>query len=585
MFAVFPPESVYVCAHFRGVFSRMKTRRKDKAIRWEYALNHPAQRYIEHVDMHPSNGNPLGTSLSDEWTVTEVTFGRAIRGLCPILAFCFASCGVTYECMRCSVATVASFLGVPRVKLLVSMIDCNKRYRVTGHGASGGWWGRLEIVDITGRELPRPHEWTRDGEFDTDADSIAPPGLPATSTKVNDSLSPRGRRTSEGIELNSHFDLARRLTSSSPVPRSPKREASRRRSRRGSFDSVISTMSSVTSTLPDDDDGREKSYLNRQGIRNPYEPGNEHEAMKRLSDYTEEELDDYCDHAAKIHDSWLVRINRDASKSWGTHRASYQREPILELLKRTKLLGHFPDQDLRATTVHFAHYLVLVLSRMCFGMTDGDDNDSERSRNLIPISSNFKDFARTFRDQVILGIEPETGCIDGNCLVEMADGTRRRARDVVPGDLVRTSIGSNRRSRVVCTVHQLFEDTEATRMCRVADGCSVTPEHPVRFTSDETPWTLPFTISRPVLEHVDVLCNFVLERGESGHCVIVGGVECVSLGHESKEPSIQHSIWGGFGIRRFLASQPDYPRVTWRGRFNANKLSEMFKDIEQLNRS
>ena len=37
------------------------------------------------------------------------------------------------------------------------MLDCNKRYRVTGHGASGGWWGRLEVLDLTGEnELPRP---------------------------------------------------------------------------------------------------------------------------------------------------------------------------------------------------------------------------------------------------------------------------------------------------------------------------------------------------------------------------------------------------------------------------------------------
>lgn len=185
----------------------------------------------------------------------------------------------------------------------------------------------------------------------------------------------------------------------------------------------------------------------------------------------------------------------------------------------------------------------------------------------------------------MLGCEPETGCIEGNCEVLMADGSLRRARDILPGDRVCTSANSQdhpRYNTVVCTIHQILNPS-ITNMCKLSEDCILTPEHPVRM-SLQSDWILPNSLVLPKPRQVSVLCNFVLDlrgnNGEGGHAVVVGDYECVTLGHCS-EP--EHKIWGGMGIRRYLQAQSDYPRIRWNGRISGDRLKQLERDVVALN--
>ena len=186
----------------------------------------------------------------------------------------------------------------------------------------------------------------------------------------------------------------------------------------------------------------------------------------------------------------------------------------------------------------------------------------------------------------MLGCEPETGCIEGNCEVLMADGSYRRARDIVPGDRVCTSCQDNPRyNTVVCTIHQTLNPS-VTSMCKLSEECILTPEHPIRMSS-QSDWVLPERSARAKPCHVSVLCNFVLALhddgdNEGGHAIVVGDFECVTLGHCCSDPF--HKIWGGMGIRRWHQAQNDYHLLgACSTAASGERLKQLERDVVALN--
>jgi hypothetical protein len=57
---------------------------------------------------------------------------------------------------------------------------------------------------------------------------------------------------------------------------------------------------------------------------------------------------------------------------------------------------------------------------------------------------------------------------------------------------------------------------------------------------------------------VQTLCNFVLDRH---HSVLVGDVQCITLGHNFSHASVRHSVWGSDVIINFLKCEPGFPFV------------------------
>lgn len=66
------------------------------------------------------------------------------------------------------------------------------------------------------------------------------------------------------------------------------------------------------------------------------------------------------------------------------------------------------------------------------------------------------------------------GCIDGNCSVEMSDGTFKKVKNIIKNDVVKTPNGS---SKVVCALKTQINSS--IPMIHFPRGLVITPYHPI----------------------------------------------------------------------------------------------------------
>jgi len=127
------------------------------------------------------------------------------------------------------------------------------------------------------------------------------------------------------------------------------------------------------------------------------------------------------------------------------------------------------------------------------------------------------------------------GCIAGECLVAMADGSCKRVRDMVKGDQVISASG--RVTHVRCVVKALCEDG-ANEMVKFKDGLSLTPYHPIQLHGK---WEFPQDVAPVGLYPCSAVYNFVLA---AEHTMVVNGVVCATLAHGFTEAVVQHPYFG-----------------------------------------
>ncbi|KAJ3085923.1 hypothetical protein HK102_013684, partial [Quaeritorhiza haematococci] len=136
-------------------------------------------------------------------------------------------------------------------------------------------------------------------------------------------------------------------------------------------------------------------------------------------------------------------------------------------------------------------------------------------------------------------------CFDGECFVEMADGSKKKVKDLRKGDRVRTGSPLLPYHKPTSSSSQSSSKCEAEIVCVIKTPCStgfadlvslpsglfVTPWHPIRLSSPSpstSPWCFPHTISAPTRHPCPAVYTFILSHT---HVLIINGVECVTLGH------------------------------------------------------
>lgn len=127
------------------------------------------------------------------------------------------------------------------------------------------------------------------------------------------------------------------------------------------------------------------------------------------------------------------------------------------------------------------------------------------------------------------------GCIDGMCLVLMANGSNKLVKDVVKGDHVRA--GNGRIAEVKCVVVALCEGA-VNELVELDGGLRLTPYHPVQMAGK---WHFPSSFGTVQTQACAAVFNFVLA---SEHSIVVNGVPCVTLGHGFTESVVQHPFFG-----------------------------------------
>jgi Mg-chelatase subunit ChlD len=113
-------------------------------------------------------------------------------------------------------------------------------------------------------------------------------------------------------------------------------------------------------------------------------------------------------------------------------------------------------------------------------------------------------------------------CFAGECLVQMASGTKKQVRDIVRGDVVMVPTGP---AEVECVIKTHCVDGKEDLVI-FPSGLRVTPYHPVLHNGN---WRFPIDL-HPIHRIVpcDAVYNFVLR---TEHVMVIQGVPCVTLGH------------------------------------------------------
>jgi len=127
------------------------------------------------------------------------------------------------------------------------------------------------------------------------------------------------------------------------------------------------------------------------------------------------------------------------------------------------------------------------------------------------------------------------GCFDGECLVEMWDGRKVKAKNIKKGDRVRGP--SNSIAQVICVVRTKTERSLAP-LVEFEGGLKITAWHPVRINGE---WAFPGEVRPLQWITSEEIFTYVLDQG---HTVRVNNIECVTLGHNFQEDVVRHPYFG-----------------------------------------
>lgn len=126
------------------------------------------------------------------------------------------------------------------------------------------------------------------------------------------------------------------------------------------------------------------------------------------------------------------------------------------------------------------------------------------------------------------------GCFDGDCLVKMADGTKKQVRLIKKGDQI---ISEGLISTIVAAV-EIQCANKLIPMVKLEGGLLITPKHPVKFNGK---WCKPKELGEIKVRFCQFVYNFVLDRG---HCIEINDICCVTLGHNFEGEKVQHPYFG-----------------------------------------
>jgi len=131
------------------------------------------------------------------------------------------------------------------------------------------------------------------------------------------------------------------------------------------------------------------------------------------------------------------------------------------------------------------------------------------------------------------------GCVDGECMVRMADGSAQRLAQVRKGDFVAAPDGG--KAEVICAVRTLAPNGRFL-LAELPGGLRVTPYHPVRVGGA---WRFPSDLSPAEERACQAVYTLVLEeQGPSSAGFVVHGTPCIPLGHGVEEGAARHPFFG-----------------------------------------
>jgi len=149
------------------------------------------------------------------------------------------------------------------------------------------------------------------------------------------------------------------------------------------------------------------------------------------------------------------------------------------------------------------------------------------------------------------------GCFHGNSLVSLADGTQKRAAEVVKGDRVKTACRGSKSTQfegeaTVLGVMKTIHEQGVVELVELPGGLQLTPWHPVRA---DGVWRFPADLAKKKKVPCDAVFSFVLDQG---HVLLIDSWECIGLGHDLQDSCVKHPFFGSQRVVQALAKCPGW---------------------------
>jgi len=129
------------------------------------------------------------------------------------------------------------------------------------------------------------------------------------------------------------------------------------------------------------------------------------------------------------------------------------------------------------------------------------------------------------------------GCIWGECMAMMADGSEKKVKSIRKDDMVKTANGES--ARIICVTKLTLNPQDKAPLVQLDSGLVITPWHPVQMNHQ---WIFPCKIGKLWgSNHPEDVYNFVLDNG---HIMMINNVACVTLGHGFTEEVVNHHYYG-----------------------------------------
>lgn len=145
-------------------------------------------------------------------------------------------------------------------------------------------------------------------------------------------------------------------------------------------------------------------------------------------------------------------------------------------------------------------------------------------------------------------------CFHGESIIIMGDNTKKKVSEIKKGDILMLANGKT--DLVECIIKTTF-DQNYENLVKINNELSITPYHPVRINNI---WIFPKDLS---IEKSDIYCDsiysIVLTNRGMGNGVIIGNIECATLGHGIiNDDVIYHPFFGSEKVIQNLKLSDNY---------------------------
>ena len=178
--------------------------------------------------------------------------------------------------------------------------------------------------------------------------------------------------------------------------------------------------------------------------------------------------------------------------------------------------------------------------------------------------------------------DPNGGCVDAYCMINMFNGTSKLLKDVKKFDIIK-SIDNNNNivgAKVLCVVETMI--VSGYRNYVNVNGVLITPWHPIKYGlhGKNEDWVFPGEIFSTYSLPSSSMITLVLENH---HIMFINGLKCITLGHNfNHHHKLSHPYYGTSKVIENLMHNFPEDYANGRIKVNDNSIShEVTSNITQ----